>query len=116
MALVLPVLLLLLLGMAEFGRMTHAYLSVIHAAREGLRLGVTGASDTEVEARVRSQAAGLDPAQLEITITPAGSPRTPGSDLSVAVRYPVRLITPLVSQVLGGGTVNVGVELTSRVE
>jgi Flp pilus assembly protein TadG len=45
-ALVLPLLLLLLLGMAEFARIFAIYSNLFNAAREGVRYGIVYPSDT----------------------------------------------------------------------
>ncbi len=115
LALVLPVLFLLLFGMAEFARMAGAYLTVQHAAREGLRLGITGGTDAEVVNRVQAMAPGLDPARISTTIVPAASPRTPGSDLQVTVAYQFRMMTQLIGEVTGS-TLTLQATVVSRVE
>ena len=46
-AVVLPIILLLLLGMVEVGRICNAYLLVTQAARQA-RYGAVGASDAEI--------------------------------------------------------------------
>lgn len=102
LALVLPVVLLLLFGIAEFGRVIHAYLTIEHAAREGARLGITGASDAAIHDRVVEMAVGLDPARLTVSITPSGSSRRPGDSLEVRVGYSLPLVVPLISAVFGG--------------
>jgi Flp pilus assembly protein TadG len=53
-ALVLPMLLLLILGIAEFGFIFQQYEVVTNAAREGARMAVLpGYTDADVDARVR---------------------------------------------------------------
>ena len=53
-ALVLPLLILLVFGIIEFGRVYNLYLAVTHAAREGARIASvrngTGATDEEIKA------------------------------------------------------------------
>lgn len=115
LALVLPVLFLLLFGMAEFARMAGAYLTVQHAAREGLRLGVTGGTDAQIAERVRAMAAGLDTARLTTVISPAGAPRTPGSDLQVTVVYQFQMMTHLIGQITGAN-LTLRASVVSRVE
>ena len=50
LALVLTILLTLLLGIIEVGRIGHAYLVVLHASREGARLGAIGQDDNAIRA------------------------------------------------------------------
>ncbi|MBB5870955.1 hypothetical protein F4553_004334 [Allocatelliglobosispora scoriae] len=58
-ALVLPLLLLLVFGIIDFGRMINQQLTLTEGAREGSRLAVVvpGSSDSAIEARVRLVAA-----------------------------------------------------------
>jgi Flp pilus assembly protein TadG len=60
MALVLSILLLLLTGIVEFGRVLSAQLVVSHASREGARIGVVGAIDDLISQRATDAAATLD--------------------------------------------------------
>ncbi len=56
-ALVVPLLLLLLVGVSDMGRAYHTYITIINAAREGARYGVSHAADTAgICARVVSEA------------------------------------------------------------
>lgn len=101
MALVLPVLLLLLMGIIEFGRIFNASLVVTQAAREGARTGAVGGSDEEILAAVRSAASGLDQKRLQVVIEPQESgdgTRNRGDQLTVRVDYTVPLVTPLLSE------------------
>lgn len=113
-AIVLPIILLLLLGMVEVGRVCNAYLVVTHAARHGARYGAVGADDTEIAARIASVSTPLDPSDLTITITPTGE-RHAGEDVQVQVSYPVQLITPLAGKVISNPWI-VKSAITMRVE
>lgn len=97
LALVLPVLLLILFGIMEFGRVFSSYLILTNAAREGARLAAVGASDTAIEQRVEDAAAGLDLNRLTVTITPSESNRVAGVQATVSVGYSVDLVTPVLS-------------------
>ncbi len=66
-ALVAPLLLVLLLGIVEFGLLFQDFIIAKNAAREAARCGALGASTTEIEAKIVEVAAGL--AEDEITIT-----------------------------------------------
>lgn len=94
LALVLPVLLLLLFAIIEFGRVFSANLTVIAASREGARHGAVGASDAEIVAQVKESAVTLDGSLLQVTVEPP-APRAPGTVLRVRVEYPVDLLLPL---------------------
>ena len=75
-ALVLPLLLLVMLGIAEFGFMFQRYEVVTNAAREGARLAVLpGYTDADVQARVAglSVRAGACPQRPVRSIRPFSS-------------------------------------------
>ncbi|HAA38201.1 MAG TPA: pilus assembly protein TadG [Firmicutes bacterium] len=113
-AVVLPIILLLLLGMVEVGRICNAYLLVTQAARQGARYGAVGASDAEITDRIASAVNPLNPAELTVTITPAGE-RQSGEDLHLRVSYPLQLITPLAGKVISNPWI-VSSSVTMRVE
>lgn len=115
LAVILPVLLLLLLGMTEFARMTGDFLTMQHAVREGLRSGMTGAPDADIDTRVRLMATGMTAERLTITVIPVGAVRTTGVDLTVRATYRFAVLTPLLSQVMGGEVV-LSSQLVGRVE
>lgn len=115
MALVLPVLLMLLLGIVEFGRISSTGLMVNYSAREGSRLASTGAADSAVISRVRQSLPALDPTRLVIAITPEESARVRGQEISVRVSYPVTVTAPFIA-VITGETVTVAGSCTMRIE
>lgn len=101
-ALILPVLLLLLVGITEFGRLFVTNLTLENAAREGARLGITGASYAEVEARVHDVSVGLDTGLLTVEFDPPlEDNRRRGDVFAVTLRYPFALIVPLMSDIIG---------------
>lgn len=88
-ALVLPLMLLVILGVVEFGRAFMVSQLLVNAAREGNRLAVmSGVTTAQVDAEVRTvvqNTVGVDPAQVAVTITV--TPFAGGgshSDLSIA--------------------------------
>ncbi len=66
-ALVVPLLLLLLLGIVEFGLLFQDFIIAKNAAREGARCGALGASTAEIEAKVMEVATALNEADITIT-------------------------------------------------
>ena len=100
LALVLTVLLTLLLATVEMGRIGHAYLTVLHASREGARLGALGGEDKEITSRVQAAAASIPADKLTIEISPAKWQRFTGEPIEVAVSYNVHLVVPFISQIL----------------
>lgn len=112
MAVILPILLMLMLGVVDVARMANAYLTVQHAAREAVRTGSTGATDAEVTQRARDSMTALEPERTTITVTPSGA-RSSGGDITVSITYRYRF---LVALGYAGAELNVTGELTGRVE
>lgn len=104
-ALILPVIILLFFGLIEFGRAISSYMIIQNAAREGVRLGITGASDSEIVAKVLDLSSNLegfdDPDRLMVTIQPDSSERFAGRDLEVTVTYWFRVVVPVISNIIG---------------
>lgn len=100
LALVLPILLLLLVGVAQVSLLLSAYLTVEASAQEGASLAAIGGSDAAVVARVDQVASDLNPANLAVSVSPA-EPRMPGTDVTVTVNYVDPITIPLLSTLLG---------------
>ena len=83
-AFVLPILLLLILGIINFGRAYGAKQELIHATREGVRvLAVTQDYDEALTA-FDAGATGLDPARVHVSIPGSCSP---GEPVAVSATY-----------------------------
>jgi Flp pilus assembly protein TadG len=110
--LILPVLMLFLLGIMEFGIVVFAYDSVANVAREGARYGIIHPEDSAgIEATARASATGLNPAALQFTITRSG--RT----IRVEVTYNHNLITAPIIQAVGGNpTLQLHTAATMQIE
>ena len=96
-ALILPVFILILLGIMEFGLVFHQYLVVTAASREGARVAALGGSDAGTLTMVNTSAVSNNAGQLTTTITPAN--RVKGQTVSVQVTNPVTIRAPLIAQV-----------------
>jgi hypothetical protein len=99
-ALVLPILLLLVFGIIEFGLIFFDNLVITQAAREGARVGVVGGSDAEIMETVEYSAGSLDLSLLQIGIEPDQTERSQGDPLKVEVHYNVPIMTPIMGQLL----------------
>ncbi len=97
-ALVAPVLILLVMGIMEFGRLFQVWLVVTHAAREGGRYAAVGKSSSEVRTQVIAASPSLDTGLLSITTQNAQGPS--GTSVTVQVSYPVTMVTPLIGDLL----------------
>lgn len=100
MALVLPVLLLLFMGIFEFGRIFGSYVVVSNLAREGARYGAVGGNDIEIEERIKAECAYLDQNKLLVSVNPEPAGRVKGSSLEVQVDYSLPLVSPFISGLL----------------
>ena len=102
LALVLPVLLVILFGIVEFGRIFHAYLVVANAARTGARVGVIKNDDSQIVSTVEGvvQPSNFDLNRLTIDITPTQVNRNSGDSLTVEVEYRVDLFVPVITNLL----------------
>ncbi|OLB78114.1 MAG: hypothetical protein AUI14_14165 [Actinobacteria bacterium 13_2_20CM_2_71_6] len=110
MALVLPLLLFLLFGVIDFGRMLNTQLTLTEAAREGARSAALGQN---ADARVRAAATNLSGLTDTITTCPAGGSSTANATVTATVSF--RFVTPLaVLAPLFGGSLGSAVPLTGK--
>ena len=94
-ALVVPALLLLLLGIVEFGRAYHVQTVISGAAREGVRAMALRDDAAEARATARAAAPQLALADSQITVTPTTCSGTSPTTATVTVTYPVQLLSGL---------------------
>jgi Flp pilus assembly protein TadG len=93
-ALVAPILLVLLLGIAQCGIAFHNYLAVTDAARaaerQAIEARVGGVTATDVTNAAKTAAADLDKTKLQVTLANPTDPTftQSGSTLTVTVSYP----------------------------
>ncbi len=99
-AILLPILLLLLMGILEFGIMLNSFLTVNNSAREGARLGIVSGSNTEISNLIVNISPNLDTENLIVNITPAEGSRESGGTLTVEVIYNYQVIIPIISNIL----------------
>lgn len=116
LALLLPVLLLLVLGIAEFGRALEAYLAIQNGAWVGARLGITGASDGDIRQAVLQATASLDPSRLTVDISPPQGSRSSGDALTVRVAYQFPVDVPIITRVVRSSSLLLTASATMRME
>ena len=114
-ALVIPLFFLILAGVLDFGFMLYSRMTVINAAREGARIGVTATAapntiPTLVDSSARAAATGLTSASLSVTsacvdpVTGVGgcvfatgtNAAVKGDSVKVTVHYTYRSFFPLL--------------------
>ncbi len=114
-ALVLPVLLLILFGIIDFGRALNAQIELTGAAREGARLAALGYSNAAIEARVVAAAPSLS--GVTVTVAASCSPGAgPTADAEVDVSDPFSFITPIgaIASLVGDSGLGGPIVLTAQ--
>ena len=122
-AIALPILLGLLVGIFEFARAYNVQQVITNAAREGAREGVLPTS-TQADAlnRANARLADGNVAGATVTFSCTGSPCDTGDAVSVAITVPYtfRFIGPIVALFASGasdpGTINLSTTSTMRRE
>jgi len=84
-ALVLPILVLILFGVIEFGGVYNAQLMVTGAAREAARAMAIDGVVAEAQAVALDAAIGIAPADLDVDVSPTSC--VAGTDITVEVTY-----------------------------
>lgn len=99
MAIVLPLLLLILLGIVEFGRVYNVQVSLTQAAREGARYAAINHGEPGLNVQTATLAAAPALSGLPVTVTDNASSCTSGSN----VRVTTRVSLPSLSGFLDAG-------------
>ncbi|MEL7563574.1 MAG: TadE family protein [Dehalobacterium sp.] len=115
LALILPILLLLIFGIVEFGRIFSTQLLLTSSAREAARIAAVGASDIAIVTNVENNASVLDSSKIMVTISPDELSRIRGNAVTVHIEYPVKIYAPIISGIIGD-PFTVNGEATMRVE
>lgn len=97
-ALLIPIFLILLFAIVDFGMGFYSWITVTNAAREGARLGAVLATQQEIEDRVYESVT-LPEEDTRMSVTVTNAQGQPGESVVVQVDYDYDLITPLASLV-----------------
>jgi len=119
-ALILPVLLLVIFGVLDFGRAIYAYNAVSNAAREGGRTAIVNQTTTDIRNRAIQQATTLGIDSASTSCPPAGasgvciefknaaltancltSTGALGCVAVITVKYSMTPLTPIIGSILG---------------
>ena len=117
-ALLLPVLMLILFGIIEFGMIMYSREVITNASREGARTGIVQATvkptTGEIQTVVTNYLTGTGVDPNAVTIAIAGAGLTAPNTLNVTVTYPYNFFAP---GVLGlGNTINLTGQTVMRHE
>ena len=114
-AILLPVLLLLIFGIIDFGRALNAQIALTQAAREGARLDAL--NQPNLVTRTQAAAAGLGSA-VTVTLVYQCQPGdgSKNVDAKVQTSYSFRFITPLgaIAAIFGGSGLGSPITLTAQ--
>ena len=104
-ALVLPIMLLMLFALVDFGRGFYSWLVVTNAVREGARVGAVQGTEADIKQKVVTTASGLDMSRLDAAVV-NGAQGARGSTVTVDVTYHFQFVTPIgsVLHLVSGGT------------
>lgn len=99
-ALVLPILLLVIFGVIDFGRAVYAYNTIGNAARTAGRVAIVSQADSSIQTAAISQAVALGTQPSDVfTSYNCTSPYSIGCIASVTVKYTFHPITPVIGQI-----------------
>jgi hypothetical protein len=128
-AFVLPIFLLVLCAIIDFGMAFHGWITVTNSAREGGRVGAVhpsldtagspcygyGSLDQCIEAKVREAAGSLGD---EVTVEITNADGLPGESVVVEVSYDYTVMTPLAGMigVVSHGTIGESFTLSSTAD
>ncbi len=121
LALILPMILILVMGTLELGRVYQAWVVVSNAAREGARAAALGVGATTIQSNVLDdlQTSGMA-ANMGVQLPSAGdvlvqpSTGAPGDLVTVYVPLWVQLQVPLISALMPANPLKVGAYSTMR--
>jgi Flp pilus assembly protein TadG len=110
MAILLPLLLLILFGLVDFGLALRAKIALTAAAREGVRLSALGEPTGTVQARATAAADPVPVDSVAVSGCEGGA-----TDATVVVTQNYTFLTPVVSlgEIFGGG-LSPNVSLTGK--
>jgi Flp pilus assembly protein TadG len=120
-ALILPIFLLILFGLFDFGRAIYAYNTISQAAREAARLAIVDQTVTHVQAEGANSAVslGVNASDVVVDFRDRGTPDVPGSCTAavpgddnntdgivlclavVTVPYQYQAATPIIGNLVG---------------
>ncbi|MBN1919649.1 MAG: pilus assembly protein [Anaerolineae bacterium] len=117
MALLLPVLLLMLMGLLDFGRVYYVMVALNDAAQEGAAYAASRPSDTTgIAERAASASTGLITVSTDdVSVTIAGGTPAAGAAVTVAVQYEFTFYTPIAQTFFEGNTVTLEAETSNAI-
>lgn len=113
-ALILPIALLLICAVIDFGWVFTHKLVLSTAVRDGARVGITCSADgdfnNQVRTRVKNEASICNEGALQVT------PVVSGGDVIVKADYELNMLTPMAEIFFGGMTYHIEAQCTMKAE
>jgi Flp pilus assembly protein TadG len=114
-ALVLPILLLMLCAIADFGRILYSSAHLNLVAQEAVRLAALGQADSNIIEYVEENTYLVNSKAVSVTMDPSEYLRKSGDYVTLTINYKVNYITPLLNKILPS-TYDVKIQSTMRIE
>lgn len=111
-AITLPLLLLIVFGIFDLGRVVYYASALQNAAREGARYGIVNPyNNAQIYARVKQRSLGLGPSNVSVELNDVllndATEKWPCDKLLVTVSYTFNPVTPFIGSFLPGGNANI---------
>ena len=98
MAIVLPVLVLLVFGIIDFGRLYNTQVTLTHAAREGIRDYAIFQDPVQAENVARQAVTSFDPTPMVIDVDGCGLGQPAGQPGQMTITYPFNSSIPFLGE------------------
>jgi Flp pilus assembly protein TadG len=112
-SLVLPIFLLLLFALVDFGRAYYSWLQVTNAAREGARAAAVQSDVTTVQNKIYASLCNSYPSNCSVdtskmTITPSNIQGKRGDEATIDISYTFSFVTPIggMLKLVGGNSIS----------
>lgn len=102
MALVLPILILLVFGIIDFGRVFHAYLTIDHAGREAARMASIREFDQVISTAVDRSGKMISSGNVSVSYSDDTNKKR-GSTATVTINYSINILTPVIQPFFKNG-------------
>lgn len=114
-ALVLPILIIIITGILEFGLFFNSYINITFASKEGARIASLDTNATNQRIQTAARAAIPNSGNVTVTVSPA-APRVTGAPVTVTVSMPHTFITPIIAAVVPSNPYTISASTAMRSE
>lgn len=103
-ALILPLLLLLVIGIIDLGKIFHAYITIDHAGREAARMASietsNGVTIEQIKTYAVDKAVGIDTDDLVVGVDYYEDSTLNIKNVNVTITYPVEIYFPFIGAIM----------------